>query len=66
MDSWKYRAKFKSYKPILLIYRKEVINMELWRKFEENYSVSSYGRIRNDLNGYILIVDKNNMGYRLI
>lgn len=40
--------------------------MELWRKFEENYSVSSYGRIRNDLNGYILIGDKNNMGYRRI
>lgn len=40
--------------------------MELWKKFEENYSISSYGNVRNDLTGYILKGDINNAGYRRI
>ena len=40
--------------------------MEEWKKFEDNYSVSTYGNVKNDLNNRILIGDKNNCGYRRI
>lgn len=33
------------------------MEQEIWAKFEENYSVSTYGRVRNDTNNYILVGD---------
>ena len=39
---------------------------EIWKKFEDNYSVSNFGQIRNDITNYIIIGDKNNIGYRRI
>ena len=42
------------------------MEQEIWAKFEENYSVSTYGRVRNDTNNYILVGDLNSCGYRRI
>ena len=38
----------------------------MWKKFEENYSVSDEGEVRNDVTGKLLVGDKNNIGYRRI
>lgn len=40
--------------------------MEIWKKFEDGYSVSNEGNVKNDLNERILMGDKNNIGYRRI
>jgi hypothetical protein len=42
------------------------MSKEIWKSFEQNYSVSSFGNVRNDKTGYILVGDKNNVGYRRI
>lgn len=42
------------------------MNKEIWKIFEQNYSVSLFGNVRNDETGHILIGDKNNVGYRRI
>lgn len=39
---------------------------EEWKKFEQNYSVSTYGNVRNDVTNKLLIGDINNIGYRRV
>ena len=29
------------------------MNKEIWKNFEQNYSVSSFGNVRNDETGYL-------------
>ncbi len=40
--------------------------IKIWKKFEENYSVSNTGNIRNDKTNKLLKGDKNSVGYRRI
>lgn len=37
--------------------------MEEWRNFANKYSISNYGRIRNDVTGRILKLQSNHRGY---
>lgn len=39
---------------------------EIWKKFEENYSVSNMGNVRNDKTNKLLKGDKNSTGYRRV
>lgn len=40
--------------------------MEIWKNFENNYSVSNKGNVKNNITNTLITGDKNNMGYRRV